>query len=202
MVGHAAFLKGAFKIFRHIIFYTHSGKNNSKFFVGTVSQRGLTHNLCRQLVMGKTVSGENRQLLPSDQCGQPVNGGNACTDIVTGIFSPYRVQGLAIHIRPFLSHDFSQIINRLSDPVKCSSQKAFGKPDFHGMTCETGMGVLQRQVFGLFKHLHHRFILIDFHHTAQLALRQAAVVHGDFHNLIKRSALYAFQYYKRAVHAA
>lgn len=101
MVGHAAFLKGAFKIFRHIIFYTHSGKNNSKFFVGTVSQRGLTHNLCRQLVMGKTVSGENRQLLPSDQCGQPVDSRNTCTDIVTGIFSSYRVQGLAVHVRPF-----------------------------------------------------------------------------------------------------
>ena len=56
---------------------------------------------------------------------------SACTDIVTGIFSSYRVQGLAVHIRPFLSHDFSQIINRFSDPVKGSSQKAFGKPDVY-----------------------------------------------------------------------
>ena len=65
------------------------------------------------------------------------------------------------------------------------------------------MGILQGQVFRLFENLYHRFIIIDFHHTAQLLFLQAVVsCGGNFHHLVKGSSLYAFQYYKRAVHTA
>ena len=41
--------------------------------------------------MGKSVAGEDRQLLAADQCHKAVDGRDTGTDIVTGIFSRNRV---------------------------------------------------------------------------------------------------------------
>ena len=86
MVQNAAFRKGGAEVFRHVVFHAHGGEHDGELLVGILSQRSLTHDLCRQLVMGKSVSGKNRQLLAADQGGQAVNGRNAGADVVSGIF--------------------------------------------------------------------------------------------------------------------
>jgi len=122
MIGYAAFLKGAFKILRHIVFYTHGRKYDSKFFIGIVSQGRLTHDLRGQLVMGKSVSGKNRKLLSADQRGKAVNCGDPGPDIVSWIFPSHRIQRLAVYIRLFFRHDLAQVIDGLPDAVEGSSQ--------------------------------------------------------------------------------
>ena len=61
-------LKSPLKVFCHIIFNTHSGKNHRKFFtlVRIISKTCLLYNLSSQRIMGQTVSRKNRQLLPTD----------------------------------------------------------------------------------------------------------------------------------------
>ncbi len=61
-------------------------------------QRSLLYDLCCQLVMWKSVSGEDRQLLSADQCGQSVDGGDTGTDIVSRIFTANRVQRKTVDI--------------------------------------------------------------------------------------------------------
>ena len=54
-------------------------------------QRSLLYDLCSQLVVWKTISGKDWKLLSSDQGGQSVDCGNTGVDIVSGIFTCYRV---------------------------------------------------------------------------------------------------------------
>ena len=91
VIGYPAFRKGMAEIFCNIIFYTHRSKYNREFLIRVIPQRCLTHDLCSQLVMRQTVSGENRQLLSADQGRQTIDRRNTGTDIVTGIFSGYRI---------------------------------------------------------------------------------------------------------------
>ena len=77
--------------FGNIVFDTHCSEYDCKFLIGVVSQRSLLYNLCSQLIMGKSVSREDRKLLASDQGSQSVDGGDTGTDVVTGILTGYRV---------------------------------------------------------------------------------------------------------------
>ena len=91
MGGNTAFLKGPAEEIRHIMLNTHGGKDNGKFLVRVIAQRSLLHNLGSQLIMGQTVSGENRKLLSPDQSHQSVNRRDTGPDIVSGIFPRNRV---------------------------------------------------------------------------------------------------------------
>ena len=62
-----------------------------KMCIRDSTKRSLLYDLCGKLVMGKTVSGENRKLLSADQGCQTVDGGDAGTDIVTRIFTGNRI---------------------------------------------------------------------------------------------------------------
>ena len=89
--GNTTLFKGAAEEISHIVFDTHSGEYDSEFLVRILSQRSLLYDLCSQLVMWKTVAGEDRQLLATDQGGQTVDGRNTGTDIVTWVLTAYRV---------------------------------------------------------------------------------------------------------------
>ena len=91
MVQNAALAEGTFKIFGHIVLDAHSCEYDGEFFIGIVSQRGLHDDLRCQLVVGKSVSGKDRELLSADQGHQTVNGGDTGTDVVTRIFTGHRV---------------------------------------------------------------------------------------------------------------
>ena len=86
MVQNAALREGGAEVFRHVVFHTHGGEHDGELLVGILSQGGLAHDLRRQLVMRKSVSGKDRQLLAADQGGQAVDGRDPGADIVSGIF--------------------------------------------------------------------------------------------------------------------
>ena len=92
MVGSTALLKGSAEKLSNIILNTHCSKYNSEIFIRIGTKRSLTYDLCSQLVMRKTVSGENRKLLSTNQCGQTINGRNTCIDVVSRILTGNRVQ--------------------------------------------------------------------------------------------------------------
>ena len=98
MVCSTAFLEGTAEKFRYVIFDTHCRENNGKIFIRVLSQRSLLYDLCSQLVVWKTISGKDRKLLSSDQGGQSVDCGNTGVDIVSGIFTCYRVQRQTIDV--------------------------------------------------------------------------------------------------------
>ena len=98
MVCGTAFLEGTAEKFRYVIFDTHCRKNNGKILIRVLSQRSLLYDLCGQLIVGKTISGKDWKLLSSDQGGQSVDCGNTGVDIVSGIFTCYRVQRQTIDV--------------------------------------------------------------------------------------------------------
>ena len=98
MIGGSAFLKGTAEKFCHIIFNAHCCENNGKFLIGILSQRGLLYDLCGQLIVRQTIAGKDGQLLATDQGGQSVDGGNTGVNIVTGIFTGYRVQRQSVDV--------------------------------------------------------------------------------------------------------
>ena len=98
VVGYTAFFKCALEKFRNVMLDTHRSKYNSKFFIGIISERSLFYNLSGKLVVWKTVSGKNRKLLSSNQCGQTVDCRDTGADIVSRIFTFYRVKRKSVDI--------------------------------------------------------------------------------------------------------
>ena len=109
MIGDTAFFKGSAEKFCNIIFDTHCCKYNSEILIGITAQRSLTHDLCSQLVVRKTVSGENRKLLSTDQGGQTVNGGDTGVDVVSWILTGNRIQWKTVDVQAYLWGDFAQV---------------------------------------------------------------------------------------------
>ena len=66
MVGYTTFLEGTAEELRNIVLNAHGGEYDSEFLIAVISQRRLLYDLRRQLVMRKTVAGEDRKLLPAN----------------------------------------------------------------------------------------------------------------------------------------
>ena len=68
VIGYTAFLEGSAEELCYVVFNTHSGKYDCKLLIG-ISKGCLLYDLCCQLVVRKSVSGEDRQLLATNQGG-------------------------------------------------------------------------------------------------------------------------------------
>ena len=152
--------KVAFKIFRHIIFYTHGGKNNSKFFIGIVAEYDLHDDLGSQLVMGQArcrrrwaASGPRIRVVRPSMAGDPG------ADIVSWVYSGHRVQGLSVDIQPLCRQ--GPVPGRRWDcpmPSKVRPSISMDTADLHGMASEPGVGIAERHVFRALKDLDHRLV--------------------------------------------
>ena len=197
VVGNAALLEGLAEEVCHIVFNAHSRENNSEFLIGSrVSQGSLFYDLSCQTVMGKSVSGEDRQLLTSDQSSQSVDGGNTGTDIVSRVLTGYRVQRQTVDIQTALCLDLSQSVDGLSDTVEGTSQDIRGKSHLHGVSGEFCMGIFQGHSVISFKHLDNSLVLVKLDDTAKLFL---IAVYRDLYDLLKGGVLNAFENYQGAV---
>ena len=98
VIGNTAFFKCVAEEISNVMFYTHSGKYNCKFFIRITSERGLFYDLCSKLIVRKSISGENRKLLSTNQSCQSVDRGNSGADIVSWVFSADRVERKSVHI--------------------------------------------------------------------------------------------------------
>ena len=98
MIGNTAFFKCVTEEISNVMFDTHSSEYDCKFFIRIASKRSLFYNLCSKLIVRKSISGENRKLLSTNQSCQSVDRGNSGTDIVSWIFSADRVERKSVHI--------------------------------------------------------------------------------------------------------
>ena len=197
MIGSTALLKCSAEKLCNIILNTHCSKHNGEIFIGISTQRCLTHDLCRQLIMWKTVSGENRKLLSTNQGGQTINCRNTGIDVVTRILTGNRVQRQTIDVQAYLRCDLAQPIDWLSNTVKGTSQDLRGKPDLHRMSGKTCVCIAEGHIVSSLKNLDNGLVLIDFHDTADLL---SAVLHVEFHDLLVRCVFYTLKDNKRAVY--
>ena len=147
MVRHAAFFEGVAEEIRYVVFYAHGGKYDGEFFIGIIPQRRLLYDLGRQLVVGKSVPGEDRKLLPADQGGQSVDGGDAGADIVSRVLSAHRVERQAVHVPLQGGDDGAQVVDGLADAVEGAAQHIRGERDLHRMPGELRVCILKRHVF-------------------------------------------------------
>ena len=140
--------------------------------------------------MGQTASGENRKLLAADQGGQAVNSRNSGADIVSGILTCYRVQGLAVYIQADIGNNIPQPVDGLSDAVKGPAQHFLGHCYLHGPSGQPGMGIPKSHALGTFKNLDHRFIPIDFNNFSDFLFCPA---YSHLHDLIVGRSLDSLQ---------
>ena len=197
VIGSTALLKGSAEKLCNIILNTHCSKHNGEILIRISAQRSLTHDLCSQLIMRKTVSRENRKLLSTDQGGQTINCGNTGIDVVTRILTGNRVQWQSIDVQADLRCDLTKTIDRLSNTVKGTSQDFRGKPDFHRMTTKTCMSVSKGHIICTLENLNYCFIFVYFNDTAKLF---GTVIHTEGDDFLIGSVFNAFQNYKRAVY--
>ena len=197
MIGSTALLKGSAEKLCNIILNTHCSKHNGKILIRISAQRSLTHDLCSQLVMRKTVSRENRKLLSTNQGGQTINCRNTGIDVVTRILTGNRVQRQSVDVQANLWCDLAKTIDRLSNTVKGTSQDFRGKPDFHRMTTKTCMSVSKGHIICTLENLNYCFIFVYFNNTAKLF---GTVIHTEGDDFLVGSVFNAFQNYKRAVY--
>ena len=197
MIRSTALLKGSAEKLCNIILNTHCSKHNGEILIRISAQRSLTHDLCSQLIMRKTVSRENRKLLSTDQGGQTINCGNTGIDVVTRILTSNRVQWQSIDVQADLRCDLTETIDRLSNTVKGTSQDFRGKPDFHRMTTKTCMSVSKGHIICTLENLNYCFIFVYFNNTAKLF---GTVIHTEGDDFLVGSVFNAFQNYKRAVY--
>ena len=90
VIRNAALFKRTSEEISDIVLNAHRRKDDRKFFVRIRAQGSLLYDLRSQLVMRQSVSGEDRQLLSSDQRGQSVDRGNTGLDKVPGILPGHR----------------------------------------------------------------------------------------------------------------
>ena len=195
VIRYTAFLEGPAEKLCYIVFNTHSGKYDCELLIG-ISQGCLLYNLCGQLVVRKSVSGEDRQLLATNQGSQTVDCRNTGMDIVSWVFTGNRVQRQAVDVSSYLCVNRSHAVDRFSDTVESTSKDFFGKSDLHRMSGQTGMGIGKRHARGSLKYLNNGFVFVYSNDTSQFFL---IAVYGKFYDFLVGSIFYTFQNNQRAI---
>jgi len=173
----------------------HGGKHDREGLL-RADNLGLARDLRGELGMRQAGRREDRQLLAADQRGQSVDGGNAGVDVVTGIFPHARIQRHAVDVQPHIRFNRSETVDRTADSVEGASEDFLRQRDFHRMTRQTRMRILQGHAFGAFKDLNNGLVFIIFNDAAEL-LRLS--VDREFHDFIEGGVFYALENNERAV---
>ena len=130
------------KIFCHIVFYAHGGKDNRKFFIGIISQRCLH---ARSVPPAGHGAGRCRRRSAASVPGSGSSGrrwqkyryGYSFADIhwVTGF------KGLPFTSSIFSGKDLSQSVDRITDAVQGAAQHIRRHADLHRMPGQAGVGI-------------------------------------------------------------
>ena len=195
VVRYTAFLKGPAEELCYVVFNTHSGKYDCKLLI-RISKGCLLYDLCCQLVVRKSVSGEDWQLLATNQGSQTVDCRNTGMDIVSWVFTGNRVQRQAVDVSSYLCVNWSHAVDRFSDTVEGTSKDFFGKSDLHRMSGQTGMGIGKRHARSSLKYLNNGFVFVYSNDTSQFFL---IAVYGKFYDFLVGSIFYTFQNNQRAI---
>ncbi len=196
VIGDAAFLKGTAEVLRDVIFDAHRGEDDAELLVGAAAQVCLTDDLCRQLIVRQTVSGENRKLLAADQRGQTVDGGDAGVDVVPRIFPAAGIQRQSVDVVCLAGDDGPQTVDGAADAVEGTAEDILGERHLHRMAGEPRVRVRKAHAGRALEDLDDRPVIISFDDAAQLLL---LLVDRELHDLVEGRVLHALQHDQRAV---
>ena len=149
--------------------------------------------------MGKSISGENRKLLPTNQCCQSVYRRNTGTNIISRIFPTYRIERKSVNISFIYRIYRAKTVNRLSDTIESSSQHIRRYCYLHWTPGQSCVRILKRHIFCSFEYLNDCLILIQFNDTAHFL---CIAFYNKLYDFIIESSLYPFQHNKRSIYIA
>ena len=181
------------KEFRFLKGDTDGGENYSKVALAIQYPR-LTGNLSRQLGVRQTGAGEDRQLLPSYQGVQAINGRDAGLDKLIGVVAGGWVHCQTIDIPVFIRQNSRTIIDGLAHSVKYTAQHIAGNRQLQRVTQKPDLGLRQVDAGGSLKQLHHGGIAVDLQH---LAAAGGTVCQFDLRQFIIGHALHMVHYHQR-----
>jgi hypothetical protein len=93
------------------------------------AQRGLAHDLRRQLVVRHTGAGEERQFLAAQQGIHAVDGRDAGLDVIARINARGRVDRLPVDIGITVGQWLRAAVQRFAQTVEDTSEHFFGHRD-------------------------------------------------------------------------
>ena len=144
--------------------------------------------------MRQTGAGEDRQLLPSYQGVQAINGRDAGLDKLIGVVAGGWVHCQTIDIPVFIRQNSRTIIDGLAHSVKYTAQHIAGNRQLQRVAQKPDLGLRQVDAGGSLKQLHHGGIAVDLQH---LAAAGGTVCQFDLRQFIIGHALHMVHYHQR-----
>ena len=169
-------------------------ENYRKFRIRTTNLC-LSCNLNRQICVRQTGCREDRQLLPTNQCIQPVNRGHTGLDKFRRIFTRRRVDGCAVDVQSFFGNDSRAAVNGVAHTIKYTSQNIRGNTKVQAFAKETNLAFRQVDTCCTFKQLYQSRVAV---YLQNLAFSDLAVCQLDFAQLIIGNAFYTGNHHQRA----
>ena len=154
----------------------------------------LTSDLCSQFCMRQTGTGEDRQLLTTNQCVQTVDSGNTSLNELVRIYTSSRVHWNTVDIDSLVRNDFRTAINWTSHTGEYTSEHIFGYWQLKTMTEETNLTVTQVDTCGIFEQLNNSVAAVYFQNFTTTDI---AAWKFDFTQLIVGDTFYAGYHHQR-----
>ena len=160
------------------------------------SRPGLRGNLGRQLQVGKAADREDRQLLPADERGQPVDRGHAGEDHVPGGVAPGRVERAARDLAPLGAQHGRAAVERLAEAVADAPEPGLSDRSAQRRAGERHARVVETEAAGAFEDLDDGDVAA---HLEDDAVPGGAGVGADLRQLVPPDALDALDEDERAL---
>ena len=196
LLQNTGLIKRTAEIFGHIVLCAHGGKHNAKLLFTFIADSGLTRNLHGKLIVLHAGTGEDRQLLATDQRHQRVNGRDARVDIVLRVHTGNRVDWRAVDVGTGNWVDIAQPVNRAAGAVKHAAQQFGGKGKLHRMALQARTRIVKGDAARALKDLHHNPLAFHLHNTA---LTHGSVIQADVNHFFEGCAFHVVQNNQRTV---
>ena len=146
--------------------------------------------------MRKPVAGKDRQLLPANQRGKPVDCTDARLDKIFRVLAQDGIDRHAIDVAHLVGVNVAQPVDRPPASRQHAPEQLLGKRHGHGLACHLRRRIRQRQAVRALEHLYHSPAAMQLDNAA---LPLAPVRSTDFHHFLIGRAMHAVQDYKRAI---
>ena len=121
---------------------------------GTMREGHTTSRRNTYIVVRKTSSREDRNLLTTSNRAHGINGRNTSLDHFFGVDTSTRVDGLTLDVKELLSQNGGSTINGLSGSVEHTAQNILGHGNTENVSCEFATSVTRVDTRGTFEHLY------------------------------------------------
>lgn len=116
--------------------------------------------------MRQAARGEDRQLLPTHEGVQPVDGGNARLDKLLRIAARHRVDWQAVDVHAFVWDNLRTAVNRAAETVEHAAEHILGYAKLHLAAEEAHLAVGEVDARGALEQLDKRIRPVNLQHTA------------------------------------